>query len=186
MLDFCKWETIEPIKALALSGLFNDYIYEQTALPFYKTIKLARCRHRSEEEQYLYYLIYKNMALELSGPSDNIYEANDLDGVFINKDNVIQYIKFFCYFIKADGSNFIVIENCDDEDLEPINNDLDEGILSRIGKMEYLGYNQKMRHEVSGIVRYKESLFRAKYEIETDGHVEMIDEEEIYEKSKER
>jgi hypothetical protein len=181
MLEFCEWKSIDDVEALSKSGLFKDYAFEQAFLPFYKSIILIRCKPKQEKEQYLYYLLYKNMALELSGPSENIHEANDLDGVFINKDNVIQYTKFFSYFIKADGANFPIIESIDDQELNPIKEKLSQEMLSKISKVEYLGYNEQLRHVVSGVVRYKNSLFRAKYEIETDGHVQMIDEESIYE-----
>ena len=185
MLDFCMWEPIADVEALTDSGLFINYSFEQTTLPFYKTIKLVRCKPKHEEKELLYYLTYKNIALELAGPSENIHEANELDSVFIDTNNVIQYIKFFCYFIKADGANFTIIESGCDEDLKTIMNKLNPEIIDQIGEMEYLGYNEKLRHVVSGVVRYKDSLFLAKCEIETDGHVQMIDEETIYEKEEE-
>jgi hypothetical protein len=129
----------------------------------------------------MYFLVYRNRAYELSGPSDNIHEANEVDTVCITEENVIPYIKFFSYFIQADHANFPVIESCDDEDLKPVKEKLPPDVVNQITKMEYLCKNEKNNHVVSGVVKYKDSLFRIKYEVECDGHLEMFDEEMIWE-----
>ncbi|GJL72575.1 MAG: hypothetical protein NMNS01_17740 [Nitrosomonas sp.] len=112
----------------------------------------------------------------LDGSREPIHEVNKIDNLSLDKDNVVDYLKFFCFFGRdEEGYPFHVIESCDDfliprqtpeSTLNSIRDKVDESVV--------LSKDSKGNMIVLAHLYYENSLFYAEFEVSVSGKVEMI------------
>ncbi len=108
-LDF-----ISPLDGLELSSS-NANVYVKS-LPFYQDTNIIQVVVNGWEDAPSFFFFLEDCKNEdyvlLRGVSDVIHDLNASGALQLNADNVMDYLKFFCQFIKDDqGECFYVIEN---------------------------------------------------------------------------
>ena len=74
---------------------------EWRMLPFYETVALIRVRDPNWVNQNLniYYLTDQGNLFRLNGTSPPIHEVNAKAPIKVNEENVLEYLRFFCFFV---------------------------------------------------------------------------------------
>jgi hypothetical protein len=85
-------------------------------LPFYDHVVLIRLRDRTWGKQKLtiYYLTDQGTLFRLNGTSPPIHEVNAKAPVRITEQNVLEYLRFFCFFVRGEEGPFLIAESMDD------------------------------------------------------------------------
>ena len=80
------------------------------SLPFYEQVVLIRLRDRTwlPENLQIFYLANQGQLTRLDGTSPPIHQTNADAPVRINDDNVLDYLRFFCFFVRGEDGPFLV------------------------------------------------------------------------------
>ncbi|GJM17482.1 MAG: hypothetical protein DHS20C13_28090 [Thermodesulfobacteriota bacterium] len=128
----------------------------------------------------IYFLIYENQEYRLSGSPDPIHLMNSVLPIKIDENNVVDYLRFFCFFVRGEGGPFLVIEDAYDYYLP---NDLDELERSEINDVVRPASIESIEREgiciCNAIILYSNALFSAIFSISKSGKVVMLDDEPI-------
>ncbi|CAN0244698.1 unnamed protein product, partial [Chrysoparadoxa australica] len=100
-----KW----PLDAETTSVLWRQ-------LPFYDSVALISVRNNELDalNTRLFYLTDQGNLFRLNGTSPPIHEVNAKAPVKINEENVLDYLRFFCYFVRGEEGPFYIAEQADD------------------------------------------------------------------------
>lgn len=151
-------------------------------LPFYERVVLVRVKDQAwtPKNLFVYYLTIDGNLYRLNGTSPPIHEVNALAPIQVNDDNVLDYLRFFCFFVRGEEGPFLITESIDDPDL-PQN--MDEQTKSVVGgtarEATYEGKNEQGFFLCDGVVFYSNALFIAKFAVQPTGMIEMLDDEPI-------
>src|SRR5689334_19218862 len=86
-----------------------------TALPFYASHQLIEVELVSEKGiETAYLLDGKGDTWWLAGSMDPVHEINEREQVQITEETAPDYLRFFCYFLRADDSVFCILESPDE------------------------------------------------------------------------
>lgn len=148
------------------------------ALPFYETTVLIRMRDETWGKKNLgiYYLAREGDLTRLDGTSLPIHDTNRSAPIALNEDNILDYLRFFCFFVRGDDGPFLVSENLDDpgmpQTLDPATARAVEGTLR---PATYEGKNAEGYYMCDAIVYYANALFLANFAIQPTGMIEMLE-----------
>lgn len=153
-------------------------------LPFYDNVAMIRVQDSSWDKPGLvvYYLTREGQLYRLNGTSPPIHEINDVAPVKITEDNVLDYLEFFCFFVRTEEGPFLVVEDMNNPYLPE---SLDESSLKAIegvimpksyegvqAKDEKFGDNSEMQTIVhkgaflcKAVVYYSSSLFISSFAV---------------------
>lgn len=151
-------------------------------LPFYDSVALIRVRDTSWSPSHLsiYYLTDKGNLFRLNGTSPPIHEINAKAPVRINDANVLEYLRFFCFFVRGEEGPFLIAERMDDPNM-PANIDpsTKSVIENTIRPATYEGKNDKGHFMCDAVVFYANALFIANFAVHPTGMIEMLDDEPL-------
>ena len=148
------------------------------ALPFYESVVLVRVKDPSWSNKRLniYYLTAEGNLFRLMGQSPPIHEVNGLAPIQVTEDNVLDYLRFFCYFVRGEEGPFLIVESIDSPDLP---RDLDAQtravIEGTVRAASYEGRNDQGHFLCEGVVFYSNALFIAHFAVQPGGMIEMLD-----------
>lgn len=156
-------------------------------LPFYDRVVLVRVKDHSWNPRnlYIYYLTVDGNLYRLNGTSPPIHEVNALAPIKVTEENVLEYLRFFCFFVRGEEGPFLIAETTDDpympKDLDPqtqsvIDNTVREAAYE--GKSAD-GPNGEEYFLCDGVVFYSNALFIANFAVQPSGMIEMLDDEPI-------
>ncbi|HIF26515.1 MAG TPA: hypothetical protein EYG18_11285 [Micavibrio sp.] len=151
-------------------------------LPFYERVVLVRVKDPgwTPKKLTIYYLTIDGNLYRLNGTSPPIHEVNAMAPIKINEDNVLEYLRFFCYFVRGEEGPFLIAEDMDNPDLPT---DMDEQTRSvvegTIREASFEGKNEQGFFLCDGVVFYSNALFIANFAIQPSGMIEMLDDEPI-------
>lgn len=151
-------------------------------LPFYERVVLVRVKDQSwtPKNLFVYYLTVDGNLYRLNGTSPPIHEVNALAPINVTEENVLEYLRFFCFFVRGEEGPFLITETIDDPDL-PV--DMDEQTRSVVAgtarEATYEGKNEQGFFLCDGVVFYSNALFIAKFAVQPTGMIEMLDDEPI-------
>jgi hypothetical protein len=151
-------------------------------LPFYDHVVLIRLRDRTWGKQKLtiYYLTDQGTLFRLNGTSPPIHEVNAKAPVRITEQNVLEYLRFFCFFVRGEEGPFLIAESMDDPYI-PTN--LDPKTRTVIGGTvrgaSYEGRNEQGHFMCDAVVFYSNALFIANFAVQPSGMIEMLNDEPI-------
>lgn len=151
-------------------------------LPFYENVALIRVRDTSwtNKKLNIYYLTDQGNLYRLNGTSPPIHDVNAKAPVKITEDNVLDYLRFFCFFVRGEEGPFYIAESMDDVNMPT---DMDETTRSviegTIRGATYEGKDEKGQFLCDAVVFYSNALFIANFAIQPTGMIEMIDDEPI-------
>lgn len=149
-------------------------------LPFYRTVKLGRIA-TAEDHAHLFYLLYgTGDVVELDGKSDPIHAANDYDTIQLTPFTAKEYLKFFCYFVHANNSNFYIFDGEEDDLLFELEDTIGSDLCNVIQPVTYLGTGDYGVMSYSAYLLHKDSIFYAEFDVHTTGYVEMKHDEVVW------
>ncbi|PJN92731.1 hypothetical protein CNY89_27135, partial [Amaricoccus sp. HAR-UPW-R2A-40] len=65
----------------------------------------------------VFLLVLPGKTLWLDGASQPIFQANALLGLQLTVDTALDYLRFFCFFVRSQGAPFYVVEDPGDPNL---------------------------------------------------------------------
>ena len=150
-------------------------------LSFYVAEKIEIIRIKSENwnnsELSIYFIKSDEQYYRLNGESKNIHEINKQTPIVLNKENVLDYLRFFCFFVHGSGGPFIIAEGLNQHEIPP---DLTTEELQEIEKVirpaDLVGFDEETNEFiVMTTVFYFEGIFYADFGITKEGYITMID-----------
>ncbi len=151
-------------------------------LPFYDSVALIRVHDPNwvNKKLRIYYLTDQGTLFRLNGTSPPIHEINAKAPIKITEQNVLQYLKFFCFFVRGEEGPFYVAETMDDPNMPVDMDDATRSVIEGTVKpATYDGVNEKGYMLCEAVVFYSNALFIAKFAVQPTGMIEMLDDEPI-------
>lgn len=151
-------------------------------LPFYDTVALIRVHDSSwpSKKLNIYYLTEAGELFRLNGTSPPIHEVNAKAPIKITEENVLEYLRFFCFFVRGEEGPFLIAEASSDpylpKDVDPQTRSVIEGTIR---PASYEGKNEQGFYLADAVVYYSNALFIANFAIQPGGMIEMLDDEPI-------
>lgn len=151
-------------------------------LPFYESVVLIRVKDPSwgNPNLTLYYLTDEGNLFRLNGTSPPIHEVNAKGPVKITEDNVLDYLRFFCYFVRGDEGPFYIAETMDDPVMPAEMDETTHSVLEgAVRPAAFEGMNEKGNYLCDAVVFYANGLFIANFSVQPGGMIEMLSDEGI-------
>lgn len=151
-------------------------------LPFYDQVAMIRVKDPAwtPANLYIYYLTDQGNLYWLNGTSPPIHEINSKAPVKITDDNVIDYLKFFCFFVRGEEGPFLIAESMSDPYLPKNVDERTRSVIEgTIRPASYEGKNDKGFFLCDAVVFYSNALFIANFAVQPGGMIEMLDDEPI-------
>ena len=102
----------------------------------------------------------------------------------MTEDNVLDYLRFFCFFVRGDEGPFYIAESMDDpnlpQDMDATTRSVVEGTVR---PASYEGMNEQGHFLCSAVVYYSNALFIANFAVQPSGMIEMLSDEPIARRS---
>ena len=151
-------------------------------LPFYKSMCLVRLdiRHEASGDKPCHIYFLRGAGIEsmlLDGQSDRVHSANAADGLQLDTTTVMGYLKFFCLFVHGEAGPFFVVEPSDMATLPK----RWQAALAKlvITKTAVISVEAEGPFRLSTTIIFGTALFKATFEVKTNGEVAMIDDEQL-------
>lgn len=174
-------DQINPIDGkYKVSGQTSKVAWRQ--LPFYDNVVLVRVQDSLWTPNHLtiFYLTEQGNLFRLNGTSPPIHEVNAKAPVKITEDNVLEYLRFFCFFVRGEEGPFLIAEDMNNPDMpknmDPKTKSVIEGTVR---PATYEGKNEQGFFLCDAVVFYSNALFIANFAIQPSGMIEMLDDEPI-------
>jgi hypothetical protein len=152
------------------------------SLPFYENVALIRVKDPNWVNRKLnvYFLTDQGNLFRLNGTSPPIHDVNAKAPIRLNDNNVLDYLRFFCFFVRGEEGPFYVSESMTDPNMPQ---DMDETTRSviegSIREATYEGKNDQGHYLCEAVVFYSNALFSANFAIQPGGMIEMLDDNPI-------
>ncbi len=155
---------------------------EYRMLPFYDNVVMIRIKDPawSPSNLYIYYLSDQGKLYWLNGSSPPIHECNAKAPVKITDDNVLEYLRFFCFYVRGDEGPFLIAEASDDPYIPKNLDDRTKSVIEgTIRPASYEGKNAEGHFLCDAVVYYSNALFIANFAVEPGGMIRMLDDQPI-------
>ncbi len=155
---------------------------EYRMLPFYDQVAMIRIKDPAwtPSNLYLYYLTDQGNLYWLNGTSPPIHEINAKAPVKITDDNVLEYLKFFCFFVRGEEGPFLIAESMDDPYIPQNMDERTRSVIEgTVRPAAYEGKNEKGFFLCDAVVFYSNAMFIANFAVQPGGMIEMLDDEPI-------
>lgn len=151
-------------------------------LPFYDNVALIRVHDPNwvNRKLNIYYLTDQGNLFRLNGTSPPIHEVNAKAPIKVTEQNVLDYLRFFCFFVRGEEGPFYVAERMDDPNMPQTMDDTTRSVIEgTIQPAMIEGTNDQGHFLCEAIVFYSNALFRAKFAVQPGGMIEMLEDEPI-------
>lgn len=152
-----------------------------TALPFYNNIRLVEIKDRFWPQNAVpfWFLEKDGRFFLLDGSSAPIHDANEAGPVWINEENILAYLDFFCFFVHGEDGPFFVVEDINHPalDTSKLDSDTRDAIENALFPARYDGKSEEGTFVASAVILYGKDLFSARFALTTTGMIEMIDDD---------
>ena len=162
-----------------------------SSLSFYEDHRLMELSFlRDDMVERAYVLVGSDGVHWLNGDSTPIHIVNANESLSLSNGTVADYLRYFLYFLRSDGSAFILIES--PEEIESASDDAvaaaelgDEGGISietarkHVRPLEIRRQDRSGSWQVDATVAYQGGLFSASFSVKPDGEVEMIEDDPL-------
>lgn len=151
-------------------------------LPFYETVALVRVRDPNwvNKNLNIYYLTDQGNLFRLNGTSPPIHEINAKAPIKVNENNVLDYLRFFCFFVRGEAGPFYVAESMEDPNMPTDMDDTTRSVIEgTIREASFEGMNDQGHFLCDAVVFYSNALFIANFSVQPSGMIEMLDDEPI-------
>jgi len=148
-------------------------------LSFYKNYDLYELTDLSAVPGARKYVIYKPGDVNvINWTNQAIYETNEKAPIFLERNNVIEYVKFFFNYVRGRHGRFQIIETIDD-----IRWQIEPPLQGRkvmqemLEPVTFVSQDEDGTFNLEAYMVFKDSLFKTKVHAKKDGLVSMSDEE---------
>jgi hypothetical protein len=150
-------------------------------LPFYKQAALVRLRDNGWDKDNLaiYYLTYKGDLTRLDGTSPPIHQMNAEAPIKLSEDNILDYVRFFCFLVRGEEGPFLVSETMDTFGLPEMDESTSKAVAGVLRGASYEGKNDEGHYLCDAIVFYSNALFLANFAIQQSGMIEMLEDDPL-------
>jgi hypothetical protein len=151
-------------------------------LPFYDSVALIRVCDPNwpVENLNIYYLTDQGNLFRLNGTSPPIHEVNAKAPIKVNEANVMEYLRFFCFFVRGEEGPFYIAESMDDPNIPTGMDDATRSVVEGVVReASYEGSNEQGHYLCNAVVFYSNALFYADFAVQPSGMIEMLDDEPI-------
>ncbi len=152
------------------------------SLPFYEQVVLIRVRDRTwvPENLSIYYLANQGNLTRLDGTSPPIHQTNADAPIRVNDDNVLDYLRFFCFFVRGEDGPFLVSESMDTHGMPTGMDETTHRVIEgTIRPATFEGKNAEGFWLCDAIVFYSNALFFSNFAIQPTGMIEMTDDDPL-------
>jgi hypothetical protein len=152
------------------------------SLPFYNGVVLVRVKdpNWTPRNLYIYFLTSQGNLYRLNGTSPPIHEVNAMAPVKLTEENILDYLKFFCFFVRGEEGPFLIAEDMSNPYIPA---DMDEKtrtvFTGTLRPATYEGKNEQGYYLCDGIVFYSNALFIANFAVQPTGMIEMLDDDPV-------
>ncbi len=184
------WQKLDSEKTVRILGEINPYLepiqfdpntvtIRSQKLSFYKEYTFFELTDISAIPGARKYAIYKPGEVNvINWTNQIIYEINEKAPILLNKESVSRYVRFFFNYVRGKHGRFLIIETIDD-----IRWQIEPPIQGRKVMQEMLepimliDQNSEDVFNLEAFMIFKDSLFRTKIQVSSDGFVSMSDED---------
>jgi len=155
---------------------------EWRMLPFYDNVALIRVKDPNwvNKKLTIYYLTDQGNLFRLNGTSPPIHEVNAKAPVKVNQENVLEYLRFFCFFVRGEEGPFYISESMEDPNMPTDMDDTTRSVIEgTIRPASFEGMNEQSHFLCDAVVFYSNALFIANFAVQPTGMIEMMDDEPI-------
>ncbi len=194
MYDKIKWQAVTGNEVQPFLKSVNPISGKHTAnaetvkvewgqLPFYANIALVRVSDTAwgADVGPFWFLAKQGQMFHLDGTSAPIHDANEAGPIKLNENNVLDYLRFFCFFVHGDEGPFLILEDVQDPaiDQSRLDDATRKVIEGAINPATFEGKDDKGQYIASALVLYGDALFAARFALTDDGMIEMTDDDPI-------
>ncbi|WP_290575898.1 ankyrin repeat domain-containing protein [Ketobacter sp.] len=154
------------------------------SLPFYQNIVLVRVKDQTWQNQRLciFYLVDKTTGnlFRLNGTSPPIHEVNLKAPLRLNESNVIEYLKFFCFFVRGDEGPFYVLESKADRNIKLTDISTSASVIEGTARpVIFNGQDEEGNYLIECTILYSNAVFMGHFLIRANGMVDMLNDEPV-------
>mgnify|MGYP000856101058 CR=1 FL=1 len=174
-------DQINPIDGKYRVNAASTEVHWRT-LPFYQSVALIRVKDNNwvNKKLCIYYLTDQGNLFRLNGTSPPIHEVNAKSPIKITDENVLDYLHFFCFFVRGEEGPFYIAESMDDPNMPQEMDDTTRSVIEgTIRPATYQGKNDQGHWLCDAVVFYSNALFIANFAVQPSGMIEMLDDEPI-------
>ncbi|MDD9901548.1 MAG: hypothetical protein OXT65_11250 [Alphaproteobacteria bacterium] len=185
------WQKLDPEPAARILSEINpllepvpfseeDTTLRKSALPFYDGYELIELTDMSAVPAARKYAMYKpGEPVVIDWTNQPIYDTNEKSPIALTSRNILDYVRFFFSYVRGRYGRFLIIENVDDIrwQVEPPvqGRKVMQEMLEPLHLVEY-DVEEDVYH-LEAFMMFKDSLFKTKIHVHSDGLVSMSDEE---------
>jgi hypothetical protein len=151
-------------------------------LPFYDNVALIRVRDPNwvNKKLNIYYLTDQGNLFRLNGTSPPIHEVNAKAPIKVTEANVLDYLRFFCFFVRGEEGPFYIAESMEDPNMPVGMDDTTRSVVEgTVRPCTFEGMNEQGHYLCEAVVFYSNALFIANFAVQPTGMIEMLDDEPI-------
>lgn len=149
-------------------------------LPYYKEVALVRLKDaRWPAGLCVFYLTLAGNLFRLNGSSAPIHDVNATAPIMLTESNVLEYLRFFTFFVRGDEGPFYILERPDDPLLGQMDDTTRSVVNGTARSAKLMGRNDEGHFLVEAVISYSNAIFIAQFAIQPTGMIEMTDDEPI-------
>lgn len=155
---------------------------EWRMLPFYDQVALIRVKdpNWTNPKLNIFYLTDQGNLFRLNGTSPPIHEVNAKAPIKVTEENVLEYLRFFCYFVRGEEGPFYIAESMEDPNMPTEMDETTRSVIEgTIRPATFEGMNEQGHYLCDAVVFYSNALFIANFAVQPTGMIEMLDDEPI-------
>jgi hypothetical protein len=155
-------------------------VIEETRLLFYtENVKLLRLSDADWKERlFIYFVDDGKDLIRLNGTSAPIHDINARAPILLDEKNILDYVRFFCFFVRGEEGPFLILESLDQPEIQPIANKSDLAMLEQNAyPSRFNGMDGDGNYLVTSMVWYGTEIAAARYKIGPDGIIDIIEDE---------
>ena len=155
---------------------------EWRMLPFYDQVALIRVKdpNWTNPKLNIFYLTDQGNLFRLNGTSPPIHEVNAKAPIKVTEENVLDYLRFFCYFVRGEEGPFYIAESMEDPNMPTEMDETTRSVIEgTIRPCTFEGMNDQNHYLCDAVVFYSNALFIANFAVQPTGMIEMLDDEPI-------
>ncbi len=150
-------------------------------LPFYNGLAMIRITDSlwPNKKLKIFYVTEQGNLYRLNGTSPPIHDVNNKGFVNVTEENVLEYLRFFCFFVRGEEGPFLISEDVNDPLLPQMDEATKNAFANVLRPASYEGKDEKGNFRCDAVVFYSNALFLANFSVQPSGMIEMLDDEPI-------
>ena len=150
------------------------------SLPWYENVQLFQLSNPDWRNAHVYFLSFEDQYYRLDGKSDEINQVNAKGSLKLRDEYVLDYLRFFTFFVHGGEGPFYILESPDDVLLPADLNDADRESICEHAKPAVLhGLNNAGQFFCEATIYYGKELFNVDILVDSSGMIEMLDDHTI-------